>query len=122
MDFVKYIPAWNGNRAQAKPITVEVKPRSRKQIMQTVDMIRTLQSDGFPDANSQAQEKQFCESVGRIENLNDLITGLPILNGRDLYDAPGYNDLVVELIQASESISKLTEGIRKNSAPPSAGV
>ncbi len=125
MEYLKYIPAWNGNREKDYPITVEIKPLTRRDIQAYAKQIkRKLRKgfrDDFTDNAAEIQERQFFDNVGKIENLTNFLTHQAITTAEQLYDAPGMTVLITEIIDAMEDASTLGPDEIKNSGPPSAG-
>ncbi|GEM_PF-3343988 len=125
-EFIRYIPAWDGNRKKERPIIVEIKPLSMGDIKNYSKQIYTSMAKEAPgqiaDNSAEIQEIQFLENVGKVENLVHPITGQPITTAAQLYEAPGLFPLVREIIKAMEDISVLKEGLKKKSEPPPAGV
>ena len=125
MDYVKFVPAWDDNREKEDPVVVEVHPLTRREVMSYAKLIKKKLRKGFrnefEDNAADIQERQFLDNVGKITNLKNIMTGEPVANALDLYDAPGLNDLFAEVITAMEDASVLMEGEEKNFAPPSAG-
>lgn len=123
--FEEFTPAWNGNRESENPFTVEIKPMSRGDISRYAKMIHSEPVRGYrnrmKDNMQDVQERQFLDNVGAIKGLNHPRTGNKIETAKDLYDAPGMNALVSEIIEAMEDDSSLSEGLIKNSEPLSGG-
>src|SRR5579884_2182073 len=113
-EFIRYIPAWDGNRKKERPIIVEIKPLSMGDIKNYSKQIYTSMAKEAPgqiaDNSAEIQEIQFLENVGKVENLVHPITGQPITTAAQLYEAPGLFPLVREIIKAMEDISVLKEG------------
>lgn len=123
-EIIRYVPAWNGNRKKKeKRVVVELSRVSYGDSKNYAKEIkRKLTDDGEVEDNAgEVQEKQFLEHVGKIENLVDLVTEEPITDARALYEAGGYQDLVKELLVATENVSILSEGLAKKFERPSGG-
>lgn len=128
MEYLKFIPAWNGNRENEKPITIEIHPLTRREVMVYVKLVKQKHkkgfrqtSDNFEDNSAEIQEKQFLDNVGKVENLKNILTGKDVVDAQGLYDAPGCSDLYAEVINAMEDASTLMEGEEKNFEPQSDG-
>jgi len=115
---VDYIPAWRGNRDEDKPFTVTIIPMSRGDIERYAEAIHSEPVRGFRNRmknNAGAiQRKQFMDHVEKIDGLVHPRLQSPITTAKDLYDAPGMNNLITEIIEAMEDESTLDEGLEKN--------
>lgn len=118
IDSVVYIPAWRGNRDSDNPFTVSITPLSRGDIERYAEMIHSEPVRGFRNrtkSNSGAiQRRQFLENVVSIDGLVHPRLKSPITTAKDLYDSPGMNNLISEIIEAMEDESTLEEGLEKN--------
>lgn len=115
-DWITYIPAYNGNRDDENPMTVEIHPLSHGEIVKYTDSIHVKQRDGFrgqvQSNQSAVQRRQFRDNVRKP--LNCTINGAIIENSVQIYD-DGPFDLVKEIFGAMENVSSLAEDEVKNS-------
>ncbi len=114
---VDYVPAYSGNRDSEDPCIVRLRfvPYSRVQYYSRIIAARTK---GITDPAKVAertqgvQKKQF---VDNVEDIESYFVGVrEVTEPGEFYDTAD-TDLVIEVIQAMESQSKLSEGQRKNS-------
>ncbi|MBI5586817.1 MAG: hypothetical protein HY889_00445 [Deltaproteobacteria bacterium] len=113
---IDYIPEYGGNRESIDPCVVRLKyvPYSR---VQHYSRLIAAKTRGMADplkaaeAAQQVQKKQFVDSVEGIDGY--YVGGREVADGGEFYETAD-TDLVIEIIQAMESLSKLNEGQRKN--------
>ncbi len=124
-EYEEFTPAWNGNRDAENPFTVGIKPMSRGDISRYAKMIHSEPVRGYrnrtKDNMQEVQERQFIECVGEIKGFSHPRTKATITTAKELYNAPGLNSLISEIIEAMEDDSSLCEGMIKNSGPLSGG-
>lgn len=113
---VDYVPEYSGNRDSLDPCVVKLRfvPYSR---VQHYSRFIAARSKGVGDPlkaaeiSQQVQKKQFVENVEGI--CGYYVAEREVTDPGEFYDTAD-TDLVVEIIQAMESISRLSEGQRKN--------
>lgn len=113
---IDYVPAYNGNRDSDIPCVVRMKfiPYSR---VQHYSRILAAKTKGVTDHLKVSEAAQFVQKRQFVENVEG-VSGYCI-EGRETTDAEEFyetadSDLIIEIIQAMESASRLTEGQRKN--------
>ena len=113
---IDYIPEYGGNRESLEPCIVSLKfvPYSR---VQEYSRLLAARTRGIADQARvaelalQVQRKQFVENV---EGIHGYYVGeMRVTDPGEFYDTAD-TDLVIEVIRAMESNSRLTEGQRKN--------
>ncbi len=114
---VDFVPAYGGNRDSEEPCVISLRfvPYSRVQHYSRILAARTKgMSDPsrITEVTQEVQEKQFCDSV---ESIHGYYVGEKEVTDAKEFYATADTDLVLEVIRAMESQSKLTEGQRKNS-------
>jgi hypothetical protein len=113
---VDYIPEYGGNRESADPCVVSLRfvPYSRVQEYSRLLAARTrgvADSVKVAELTQHVQRKQFVENV---ENISGYFVGsMKVTNPGEFFDTAD-TDLVLEVIRAMESASRLTDGQRKN--------
>ncbi|MDP2690700.1 MAG: hypothetical protein Q8P48_11390 [Deltaproteobacteria bacterium] len=113
---IDYVPEYNGNRDSLDPCVVKLKfvPYSRVQHYSRLIAARS-KGAGDPakaaEITQQVQKKQFVENVEGIYGY--YVAEREVADPSEFYETAD-TDLVVEIIHAMESISKLSEGQRKN--------
>ena len=113
---IDYIPEYGGNRESVDPCVVRLKyvPYSRVQHYSRLIAARTK---GVTDPlkmaeyTQQVQKKQFVDSVEGVDGY--YVGGREVVDAGEFYETAD-TDLVIEIIQAMESLSKLNDGQRKN--------
>jgi len=124
-EYEEFTPAWNGNRDAENPFTIGIKPMSRGDISRYAKMIHSEPVRGYrnrtKDNMQDVQERQFHDCVGEIKGFVHPRTKTAITTAKELYNAPGLNSLISEIIEAMEDDATLAEGMIKNSAPLSDG-
>ncbi len=113
---IDYIPEYGGNRESLDPCVVRLKfvPYSRVQHYSRLIAARTKGlSDPLKvtEVSQQVQKVQFVESVDSV--CGYFVGEREVTDPAEFYDTAD-TDLVIEIIRAMESHSKLTEGQRKN--------
>ncbi|MBI5491999.1 MAG: hypothetical protein HY893_03605 [Deltaproteobacteria bacterium] len=113
---VDYIPEYGGNRESIDPCVVRLKfvPYSR---VQHYSRLIAARAKGLSDpqkvteVSQHVQKNQFVENV---ESVSGYYVGeREVTDPAEFYETAD-TDLVVEIIKAMESHSRLTEGQRKN--------
>ncbi|MBI2401112.1 MAG: hypothetical protein HYV23_08690 [Deltaproteobacteria bacterium] len=113
---VDYIPEYGGNRESADPCVVSLRfvPYSRVQEYSRLLAARTrgvADSVKVAELTQHVQRKQFVENV---ENISGYFVGsMKVTSPGEFFDTAD-TDLVLEVIRAMESASRLTDGQRKN--------
>jgi hypothetical protein len=113
---VDYIPEYGGNRDSDDPCVVSLKfvPFSK---VQHYTRIASARANGVSDKSKIAeitqsiQKKQFTENVETVAGY--YVESREVTDPEEFYDTAD-TDLVLEVIRAMESHSRLTEGQRKN--------
>ena len=113
---VEYIPEYGGNRNSDTPCIVRLKfvPYSR---VQHYSRVLAAKAKGAADPSKMAefahevQKKQFTESVESV--FGYYVGSKEVTDPQEFYDTAD-TDLVVEVLRAMESQSRLSEGQRKN--------
>lgn len=113
---IDFVPEYGGNRESAEPCIVRLKfvPYSR---VQHYSRLIAAKAKGASDAVKAAeaaqdvQKKQFVENVESISGY--FLGGREVKDPEEFYDTAD-TDLILEVIRAMESQSKLSEGQRKN--------
>lgn len=113
---VDYIPEYGGNRESSDPCVVSLRfvPYSR---VQEYSRLLAARARGVADPvkvaelTQHVQKRQFVENV---ENVSGYFVGVTkVTNPGEFFDTAD-TDLVLEVIMAMESTSRLTDGQRKN--------
>ncbi|OGP14469.1 MAG: hypothetical protein A2052_06800 [Deltaproteobacteria bacterium GWA2_54_12] len=113
---VDYIPEYGGNRESSDPCVVSLRfvPYSRVQEYSRLLAARTrgvADSVKVAELTQHVQRKQFVENV---ENISGYFVGsMKVTSPGEFFDTAD-TDLVLEVIRAMESASRLTDGQRKN--------
>lgn len=113
---VDYIPEYGGNRESADPCVVSLKfvPYSR---VQEYSRLLAARTRGVADPvkvaelTQHVQKKQFVENVEGVSGY--FVGATKVTSAGEFFDTAD-TDLVLEVIRAMESTSRLTEGQRKN--------
>ncbi len=113
---IDYLPEYGGNRDSVDPCVVRLRfvPYSR---MHQYSRLIAARTRGVADQSRVAeiaqsiQKKQFVENVESISGY--FVEEREVTGAEDLYETAD-TDLVLEIIKAMESHSRLTEGQRKN--------
>jgi hypothetical protein len=113
---VDYVPEYNGNRESLDPCVVKLRfvPYSR---VQHYSRLIAARSKGvsepvkLAEIAQQVQKKQFVDNVDGVYGY--YVAEREVVDPAEFYETAD-TDLIIEIIQALESISKLSEGQRKN--------
>lgn len=113
---VDYIPEYGGNRESAEPCIVRLKyvPYARVQHYSRLIAARakgTQDPSKVTEITQEIQKKQFVENVESVSGY--YVGGKEARGPEELYETAD-TDLVIEIIKAMESHSRLSEGQRKN--------
>ena len=113
---VDYIPAYGGNRESLEPCIVKLRfcPYSRVQHYSRLIAARTKGVNDqlkVTEAGQEVQKKQFVDNVESVSNY--FVDGAEVRDPERFYETAD-TDLVLEIIKAMESHSRLGEGQRKN--------
>lgn len=114
---VDYVPAFGGNRDSENPCIVKLKfvPYSRIQHYSRLIAARTKNASDVGKATEVGQEIQKKQFIENVESISGYFVGSREVKApAEFYDTAD-TDLVLEILKAMESASKLTEGQRKNS-------
>lgn len=111
-----YLPKYSGNRDSDDPCIVRLKfvPYSRVQHYSRVLAARTKGTTNpskITEVGQAVQKKQFIESVEAVSGY--YVGEREVTEPGEFYETAD-TELVIEIIRAMESASKLTEGQRKN--------
>ena len=115
---VDYVPEYGGNRESAEPCVVRLKFVPFSKVQHYARLIAARNKGTRSDVNKaiegaqDIQKKQFTESVESVSGY--FVNGLEVKDPAVFYDTAD-TDLVLEIIKAMESSSRLSEGQRKNS-------
>lgn len=113
---VDFIPEYGGNRDSDTPCIVRLKfvPYSRIQHYSRLIAARTKSATDPAKVTEVSQEIQRRQFVDSVESITGYYIGeREIKDPGEFYDSAD-TDLILEIIRAMESSSKLTEGQRKN--------
>lgn len=113
---IDYIPEYGGNRESLDPCVVRLKfvPFSRVQHYSRMIAARAkglLDPQKVTEVSQQVQKNQFVENVESVSGY--YVGAREVAEPAEFYETAD-TDLVVEIIKAMESHSRLTEGQRKN--------
>lgn len=111
-----YIPEYGGNRESADPcvVTLRFVPYSR---VQEYSRLLAARTRGVADPvrvaelTQHVQKKQFVENVEAVSGY--FVGDRKVISPGEFFETAD-TDLVLEVIGAMESMSRLTEGQRKN--------
>lgn len=114
---IDYVPAYGGNRESSTPCVVRTRfvPYSR---VQHYSRMIAARAKGVSDpakvteVTHEVQKKQFTDTVESV--VNYFVGDREVTDPAEFYDTAD-TDLVMEIIRAMESQSRLTGGQRKNS-------
>jgi hypothetical protein len=111
--WVTYIPEFEGNREEANPITVEIKPLTVREARKAAGNITAKRAKGGAFRTNQAEQSlaTFRNHVRNIKNLK--YNGQSITTPDELLDTP-LNQLADEIDAAISDASILDEGDVKN--------
>jgi len=113
---IEYMPAYGGNRDSEDPCVVGIRFVSYSKI-QHYSRVISAKTKGVTDPSKITevtqgiQRKQFVENVENI--VGYFVGSKEVTEPGEFYDTAD-TDLVLEIIQAMESVVKLTEGQVKN--------
>lgn len=120
MEYI-YTPKWGNNREKPKEerITAGIMPATDGQISEYGRMSMTTERNGFrpkkAKGDDEIRHEQVKNHVGKINNLNNPLTGKTIKDGAALVkENSGFLMLKIELVDAAIDISTLSEGLEKN--------
>ncbi len=113
---IDYMPEYGGNRDSVDPCVVRLKfvPYSRmhEYSRQISALTRGLTNQSkVAEAAQSIQKKQFVENV---ESVSGYFVEAREVTGAEVFYETADTELVLEIIKAMESHSRLTEGQRKN--------
>lgn len=113
---VDYVPEYNGNRDSLDPCAVKLRfvPYSRVQHYSRLIAARAKgvsEPVKLAEITQQVQKKQFVENVDGVYGY--YVAEREVTDPAEFYETAD-TDLVIEIIQAMESISRLSGGQRKN--------
>lgn len=113
---VDYVPTYGNNRESSDPCIVRLRfvPYSKVQdySRQIAARLKGVTDPAKQtDISREIQKRQFMESVDSISGYT--VDGKNITTAEDFYDTAD-TDLIIEVIKAMESASKLSEGQKKN--------
>lgn len=113
---IDYVPEYSDNRDSLDPCVVRLRyvPYSRVQHYARILAARNkgVQDPArFAEITQHIQKRQFTESVESV--LGYFVEDREIVDPEVFYETAD-TELVIEIIRAMESISRLTEGQRKN--------
>ncbi|MBI5560556.1 MAG: hypothetical protein HY883_04720 [Deltaproteobacteria bacterium] len=113
---VEYVPAYGGNRDSEDPCVVRLKfvPYSKVQHYARILSAKTKGNADNLKISEAAHEVQRKQFIGSVESISNYYIGSKeVTEPSEFYDTAD-TDLVLEIIRAMESQSKLLEGQRKN--------
>ncbi len=113
---IDYLPEYSGNRDTVDPCVVKLKfvPFSRLQQYSRLLAARSknITDDGrVAEVSLSIQKKQFCDNVESVSGY--FVESSEVVDPETFYETAD-TELVVEIMDAMVSNSKLTEGQRKN--------
>lgn len=113
---VDYVPAYAGNRESADPCVVRLKfcPYSRVQHYSRLIATRAKGAGDnlkLAEVGQEVQKRQFVENVESVANY--FVDGVEVRDTERFYETAD-TDLILEVIKAMESASRLSEGQIKN--------
>jgi hypothetical protein len=113
---VDYVPEYGGNRDSDDPCVIGLKFVSYARVQHYSRVLAartkgTSNSTKITEISQQVQKKQFVEHVASISNY--FIGDREVTDPSEFYETAD-TDLIIEIIRAMESQSKLSEGQRKN--------
>ena len=113
---VDFVPEYAGNRDSIDPCVVRLKfvPYSR---VQHYSRLIAARSKGVSDQSKITELMQFIQKKQFMDNVESVsgyfVEGREVPGPEEFYETAD-TDLVIEIIKAMESHSRLTEGQRKN--------
>ena len=113
---IDYAPGYAGNRESMEPCIVRLKfvPYSKVQHYSRLIAAKTkgvIDPTRVTELTQEVQKRQFLESVEGISGY--YVENREAADPAEFYETAD-TDLVIEIVQAMESASKLNEGQRKN--------
>lgn len=113
---IDYAPGYAGNRDSMEPCIVRLKfvPYSKVQHYARLIAARTKgvsDQTRITELTQEIQKKQFVDSVESISGY--YVENREVTDPAEFYETAD-TDLVIEIVRAMESMSKLNEGQRKN--------
>ena len=113
---IDYVPEYAGNRSSEEPCVVRIRfvPYSRIQHYSRLIAARTkgaVEAARITEASQEVQKRQFVENVESVAGY--FIGSREVTDPAEFYETAGI-DLIIEVLKAMESQSKLSEGQRKN--------
>lgn len=115
LSLIEYVPEYGGNRESVEPCVVKLRfvPYARVQHYARLIAGRRTGADQarMTELTQEVQKRQFVESVEGISGY--YVDGVETRDPERFYETAD-TDLVIEIIKAMESASKLSEGQRKN--------
>jgi len=115
---VDYVPEYGNNRTSVDPCIVRLRPvpYSKVQEYSRILSARSTAAKGdvvkLTDTAREVQKKQFTENV---ESVSGYFVGDREVTDAECFYESADTDLIIEILRAMESMSKLSEGQRKNS-------
>lgn len=114
---VIYVPAYDGNRDDEKPLSVVITPLSRQEADKYTKSTSFTQKKGYRgewESNAVVvQKRQFISNVKEVHNFIDNESGEEITDiGRFYNEAP--HDLIEEILTCILDESQIEEKERKN--------
>ncbi len=115
LSLIEYVPEYAGNRESAEPCVVKLRfvPYARVQHYARLIVARkgTTDQARMTEMTQEVQKRQFVESVEGVNGY--YVDGVEVRDPERFYETAD-TDLVIEIIKAMESSSRLSEGQRKN--------
>lgn len=116
-EVIDFVPAYGRNRENTDPCVVRLRyiPFSRVQFYSRMIASKTKGINDplkAAEISQSVQKQQFVDSVESVSNY--YVGNREVTDAGEFYETAD-TDLVIEIIQAMESISRLSEGQRKNS-------
>lgn len=113
---IDYVPEYGGNRESFDPCVVRLRfvPYSKVQDYSKLISARSksvTDTAKLTEIAQQVQKKQFVDNIEGISGY--YVAEREVRDPAEFYDTAD-TDLVIEILQAMESQSKLSEGQRKN--------
>jgi len=113
---IDYAPGCAGNRESMEPCIVRLKfvPYSKVQHYSRLIAAKTrgvTDPTRVTEITQEIQKKQFLESVESVSGY--YVENMEVTDPAEFYETAD-TDLVIEIVRAMESVSKLNEGQRKN--------
>lgn len=112
---VDYVPEYGGNRQSDDPCVVRLRFVPYSKVQEYSRQIQARAKGDVAkaiDAAQGVQKKQFVENVESVSKY--YVAGKEVTDPAEFYETAD-TELVLEIIRATESSAKLTEGQRKNS-------